>query len=409
MAGGIVIIGAGQAALQFAASLRLNGCHEKITLLGQEHRAPYMRPPLSKSFLKGDSLEDDLMFRAQSWYEEQSINLQLQVEVTAIDAASKKVMVHSTAKSESEYKSGPLKSLSYDRLVIATGTRVRKLPPTIAPPVTNCLYLRTLDDAHKLKAATAQASNIVVIGGGFIGLEYAAAARQLGKQVMLVEAGPRLMGRAVSPFISELFAKLHRSHGVDIRLDTGVSKVNVKSIELAQSRACQVLLDDGEILPCDLVVVGIGAIANDELAMAAGIETQNGVLVDQYLATSEPDIYAMGDCARFPFSFANTTEPVLLESVQNAVDQAKYLAARFTGKETKPFAVVPWFWSEQYQVKLQIAGMTQTYEEEKICHEPAKLAMSVEYHNGGVLAAVYSLNDARGHFTARKRLKTGLT
>ncbi len=378
-----VIIGGGQAALQLALSLRQNFEGMPITLICDEPHLPYMRPPLSKGFLKGETAAADLPFRSEDFFSSENIT------VMSGTAASK---IHLHEKSV-ELATG--ERAGFGRLVLATGARARRLGCDGAD-LANIHQLRTLADALTILQALPSARNVCVVGGGFIGLEFAAIAAKSGKSVTVLEAGNRLMARAVSPFLSEWFLELHRQQGVDVRFGHVVS-----AFEGNGGKVTAAYLSDGTVLPTDLVVVGVGVVANQELAEAAGIDVKDGILVDAHMRTSARDVFAIGDCARFPTPFAPT--PVRLESVQNAVDQAKYLAAAIAGKPD-PYATVPWFWSEQFSAKLQIAGLLDVHDENRVIGDPSSGSFSVEYHAEGRLLAVESVNDVRSHLAARKRI-----
>lgn len=374
---GLVVIGAGQAALQLAMSLRAAGDSREITLIGDEPYAPYSRPPLSKSFLKGDTQVDDLFFRPPGWFSDNGVALHTGQRASAIDPARRIVRL-------------PDRDLPYDTLVLATGARPRSLadlPATLG----NVATLRGIDDIRNLLDLLPSCERIAVIGGGFIGLEFAAVMRGTGRSVTLVEAAPRLMGRAVSPGLSDWFAALHRRNGVDLRLATGVT-----GVERQGDRVAALALSDGTRLATDLVLVGVGVLPNDDLARAAGLPCDNGIVVTETLRTAEPRIFAIGDCAAFPLRDGRR---VRLESVQNAVDQAKHLARVLQG-DTAPYAATPWFWSDQYEVKLQIAGLLPAGADAAIIADTT--GFSLDHVVGGLLACRESVNDPRAHLQARK-------
>jgi 3-phenylpropionate/trans-cinnamate dioxygenase ferredoxin reductase subunit len=374
---GLVIIGAGQAALQLAMSLRAAGDRRAITLIGEEPYAPYSRPPLSKSFLKGNSHLEDLFFRHEDWFFENGVALRLSQSAVAIDRARRCIQIQSD-------------TLSYETLVLATGARPRTLadlPETLG----NAAMLRGIGDIRKLHELLPSSERVAVIGGGFIGLEFAAMMRGMGHNVTLIEAAPRLMGRTVSPAISDWFAALHRSHGVDLYLSTGLA-----GVEHDCERVQALNLTNGIHVPTDLVLMGVGVVPNDALAKDAGLECDNGIAVDGRLRTSDPSIYAIGDCASFPMPDGSRMR---LESVQNAVDQAKHLA-RVLGGETASYAATPWFWSDQYDVKLQIAGLLPAHADAAIPADEVKF--SLDHVTDGILHCRESVNDPRAHLKARK-------
>lgn len=377
-----VIIGGGQAAAQLAISLRQKAPDMALTLVCGEPHLPYMRPPLSKGLLKGETTAADLPFRDADFYGAERIDLRLGCTATGLDAAGKTVTLDGS------------QTLAFDRLVLATGTRARQLACAGAD-LAGIHSLRSLEDALSIAQALSGAQRVCVIGGGFIGLEFASAAAGAGKEVTVVEAGPRLMGRAVSPEMSQWFLDLHRANGVTVHLGTGVD-----SFVGLDGRVGAVRLTDGSESVADLVVVGVGVLANDALAGAAGLSVDGGIVVDGYLRASAPDIYAIGDCARFPSRSAPF--PVRLESVQNAVDQAKYLGNALFAPDA-PYAAVPWFWSEQFGAKLQIAGLLTEWDDVRRIETAGSASFSLEFYSGSALVAVESVNDPRTHLAARKR------
>lgn len=331
----VVIAGAGHAAGQLAQSLRMDGFEGGITLVGDEPYAPYQRPPLSKGLIAGTETIDDLYLRQAGGYSEIGVDLVLGVRVKKIVRAAKSV----------ELSDG--QSLSYDTLVLATGTRVRELPVPGAK-LAGVHYLRTLDDATTLQDAMASGKNLTVIGGGFIGLEIAASAAKAGLNVTVLEAADRLMGRAVSPEISEFYKAHHEAQGVTVKTGIGIALLS------GENSVNGVVLADGSTIGSDLVVIGIGVLPNSELASEAALETENGIVVDEFCRTSDHDILAIGDCTNHPNAFAGTR--LRLESVQNAVDQARTAAQVICGS-AKPYTALPWFWSDQFDLRLQIAGL----------------------------------------------------
>jgi 3-phenylpropionate/trans-cinnamate dioxygenase ferredoxin reductase subunit len=382
----IVIVGAGQAGYQVAASLRGKKFDGSIVILGEEPVLPYQRPPLSKGYVKGEMKEDALLLRPESFYATNDIAVRLNCCVTALDRAARQVVLADGER------------IPYDSLVLATGGRVRTLPVPGAE-LAGVLYVRTLADAVALKPRIESAKSVAVIGGGFIGLECAAVARTLGCEVVVLEAMERLMARVVSPVLSDYYRDLHRTRGVDVRLSASVTE-----IVGAGGRVSGVRCGDGAVVPADLVVVGIGIIANDDLAKAAGLACDRGIVVDALLRTSDPDIYAIGDCAVFPHPMAEGL--IRLESVQNAVDQGKTVADAIMG-DAKPYAAVPWFWSDQYDVKLQIVGLTQHYDDTVTLGDVASGRFSVLYFRGGKLVGIDSVNMPADHVAGRKLFGAG--
>ncbi|MDP4004203.1 NAD(P)/FAD-dependent oxidoreductase [Methylobacterium sp. NEAU K] len=388
-AAGIVIAGAGQAGFQLAASLREGGFRDPITLVGDETALPYQRPPLSKAYLAGKTDRTGLFLRQPGFFTEHSITHRPGVSAVAIDRAGRRLGL-----SDGD-------SLAYDHLVIATGARNRPLPVPGAE-LDNVHQLRGLADADALRAAIAAAQAIVVVGAGFIGLEFAAVAATRGLSVTVVEAADRAMARAVSPEIARFFRGVHEAMGV--RFAFGAS---VTAIVGRQGRAAGIVLADGRELAADFVLIGIGVVPNRELAAAAGLPADDGVRVDAFLATPDPAISAIGDCARFPSPFARGLTPdgtVRIESVQNAIDQGRCLAARLNGKPA-PYAALPWFWSDQGMHKLQIAGLAGPGDASVV--RGAGDAFSVFRFRDGSLSAVESVDRAADHMIARRLLAAG--
>ena len=346
----IVIVGAGHAGGSAAAFLRQYGFAGPITLIGEEPIAPYQRPPLSKAWLKGEADGDSLLLRPLSFYGENAIALRLDVRVERIDRAAKTVAL----------KGG--ETISYDILIFATGGRARRIAlPGI--DLDGVLELRTAADADRLKAAlSSPGKRLAVIGGGYIGLEAAASARALGAEAVVIEKEARVLARVACEALSTFFQDYHRSKGVVFELGAGVD-----AIEGKDGRAVGVRLSDGRLIAADAVLVGVGAVANDELASAAGLECENGVLVDLCARTSDLSVYAIGDCSRRPLPHYDRVGH--LESVPNALEQAKQAAADITGRLPPPHEV-PWFWSDQYDLKLQIAGLPHDATQVLIRGEP---------------------------------------
>jgi len=377
---GVVIVGGGQAGLEAAAVLRTQGYEGTVTLICEERHAPYQRPPLSKEFLTGKQEIDRVFLRTLAYFEKQSIDLILGQSVTEINAGAK--LVHLAGGG----------TVPYAHLILAVGARNRILP---APGAENVLYLRSLDEAVTLKQRIAEARHgVAVIGGGFIGLEVAAAARIAGKTVTVIEAAPRLMARAVSPVLSSFFLELHQSQGAEVLL-------NAVAVEV---RPDAVVLENGRSVAADLVVAGIGVIPNVELARAAGLEVNDGIMVDEFMRTTDPAIFAIGDCADHPNAFAGGR--ARLESVQNAVDQARCVVRVIMGRP-EPYRDVPWFWTDQFEVRFQMAGLSGTHDQSVLRGSIEARKFSVFYFKQGRLLAVDSVNRPGDHVTARKMLAAG--
>jgi 3-phenylpropionate/trans-cinnamate dioxygenase ferredoxin reductase subunit len=386
MATGVVIVGGGQAGFQTAQSLRDGGYGDPVRLICAETHLPYQLPPLSKAYLTGEADAATLAYRPANYFADHDIELIAGLAVAALDPEDRKVTLSDG------------RGIGFEHAVLATGSTVRTLPQ--AGSHANLFYLRTLDDADAIKQTLETARDVVVIGGGFIGLEAAASARKLGKQVTVFEAAERLMGRVVPPVISDYFAGLHVSHGVDIRLAAALTGIEPDGDRLV------VACGDGQDVTADLVVIGIGVEPHVALARDAGIECDNGILVDEYCRTSAPNIYAAGDCTNQNLLYTGTR--VRLESVQNAIDQGRTAAAAILG-EDKPNRAVPWFWSDQYDVKLQMAGLSLGHDDQVLRGDPEDGPFSVFYFDAGRLIAVDSVSRPADHMFARRFLGTGKT
>lgn len=381
----VVIIGAGQAGFQVATSLRDQGFDGRIFLIGEEPHLPYERPPLSKDFLLGSKKAEDLRFRPQEHYTARNIELLAGEQAVTLDRQSRKVTLRSGA------------TLGYDHLVFATGARNRALDT--ASGLDGVTYLRTLRDAEALRQRLDAGQDFVIIGAGFVGLELAAALRKLHKSVRVLETAPRVMGRAVSAPISDFFAAAHRSWGSELVFDKKVAEVVASGGTVRGVRSA-----DGVFYPADLVLIGIGVLPNAELAAAAGLPVSNGIVVDEYLRTPDPAISAIGDCAAFPSRYC--AGPVRLESVQNAVDQARCVAARLTGRAA-PYDAVPWFWSDQGQLKLQMVGLTSGADQMVVRGDPREGKFSVFCYRNGKIAGIESVNRPADHMFGRKLMAAG--
>jgi 3-phenylpropionate/trans-cinnamate dioxygenase ferredoxin reductase subunit len=383
--GAALIVGAGHAGFQVAASLRQAGYKDRIAIINDEAHLPYQRPPLSKAYLKGTGGPDTLMFRPRKFFDDQHIEL-ISDRAVSIDRAARKLKLHSG------------NALDYGHLVLATGARNRLLDiPNANLP--NVRYLRILDDSEDLRARLASSKRVVVIGAGFIGLEFAATARIKGLEVDVLELASRVMARAVTAEVSDYFQKRHAEAGVRIHLG-----VMATSIEAEGDKITGVSLSDGRHIPADLVVVGVGVLPNVELAAEAGLPTASGIIVNDRLLTADPAISAIGDCALFESPrFGGSLR---LESVQNATDQARCVAARLTGND-KPYDGQPWFWSDQGDDKLQIAGLTTGYDQVVMRGDPAQKAFSAFCYRAGKLVGIESVNRAGDHMFGRRFLGMG--
>lgn len=369
----VVIVGAGHAAGQVVASLRQHKFDGDIVLVGDEPYLPYQRPPLSKKYLSGDLPAERLYVKPASFYDDAAITTSLDTTVTGIDRDSKFVQTEQ------------VEEIAYDKLVIATGSRVRQLTVQGAD-LPGVHYLRSIEDVDGIRADMGHGKKIVIIGAGYIGLEVAAVAQTAGLSVTVIEMADRVMSRVVSPEISDFYQIEHTDQGVRFRLATGVSSLN------GRKRVKSVTTSDDEEIPADLVVIGVGIQPNTELATAAGLDVDNGIVVDDHCRTSDPDIYAVGDCTSHPNSIYGRR--LRLESVHNAVEQAKTAAANICGEDAS-YAQVPWFWSDQYDLKLQIAGLSEGYDDVVIRGNPAERSFSCLYLKEGRLIAVDAINAPR--------------
>lgn len=363
----VIIIGAGQAGGSVAGFLKQYGFEGSILMTGTEQVAPYQRPPLSKAWLKGEADEASLQLRAADYYTQNNIDLRLGVMATNIDREAKTVC----------FSDGTVEP--YDHLIFATGSRARRLPIPGGDDQ-GLLELRTTVDAERLKSALGQGKHLVVIGGGYVGLEAAASARALGASATIVERMDRVLQRVASKPLSDFYTKLHESHGVELRTDADVVSVTARSITFA----------DGSVLEADAVLVGIGALANDELAKDIGLNCADGIVVDLQGQTSDPSIFAIGDVTRRPLPHYNNMMH-RLESVPNAIEQAKQVASTITGKPA-PAPEVPWFWSDQYTAKLQIAGLPVGADNQIIRGDQASGSFAVFHMCGDKVVCVEAVN-----------------
>ncbi|KRW97648.1 pyridine nucleotide-disulfide oxidoreductase [Paracoccus sp. MKU1] len=375
----IVVIGAGQAGLAAASKLRDLGHAGPLTLVGDEPEPPYQRPPLSKAYLLGEMARERLFLRPSAFYAERDLTLLTGRNATEIRRDERQVMLSDGS------------ALPYQHLLLATGARPRLLP---GPDLQGVLVMRSLADADRLAEAVRPGLRLLVIGGGYIGLEAAATAVKLGLQVTLVEAAPRILGRVAAVETSDYFRELHRAHGVDLREGVGLAHLTE-----AAGRVTGAVLTDGSHLPADLVVVGIGVLPNIELAQAAGLTCDNGISVDAYCRSSDPAIFAAGDCASFPWR----NQRIRLESVGNAIDQAEVAATNMLG-ESCEYQAKPWFWSDQFDVKLQIAGLCGRHDR-VVTRAGAGAGRSHWYFHGDRLEAVDAMNDPRVFMVAKRVLE----
>ncbi|MCE4545987.1 FAD-dependent oxidoreductase [Caballeronia sp. PC1] len=376
-----IIVGASHAAAQLAPSLRQEGWEGRIVVIGDEPHLPYHRPPLSKAYLLGEKTSDDLHIRTADAYGKFGIEFRLGERVVAIDRERKLVTLSDGA------------SLVYDKLALCTGTRVR----TVALPgaqLEGVHYLRGIGDIDRIRRHVQPGAHAAIVGGGYIGLETAAVLNRLGMQVSVLEMAPRVLARVTAPEVSAFFERVHREEGVDIRTGVTLSRFE------GGARVERIVLGDGTALPASLVVIGVGVVPNVELAQSAGLDVENGIVVDACARSSDPDIVAAGDCTMHPSPYYGR---IRLESVPNATEQAKAAAAALCGKD-KPYRALPWFWSDQYDIKLQIAGLNAGYDQVIVrgARETGR-SFSAFYLKDGRLVAADCVNRAQ-EFILSKRL-----
>ncbi len=378
----LIVIGAGQAAASLVAKARSLGFEGEITVIGEEVAPPYQRPPLSKAYLLGDMELERLYLRGASFYEENRISLKLGTRVEAIDRTEKTLRLENG------------ESLSYDMLALTTGSVPNRLPNAIGGDLDGVYTMRTLADADTMAPEFAEGRRVLIVGGGYIGLEAAAVAAKKGLKVTLVEAADRILQRVAAPETSSYFRELHKSHGVDLREGCGLKTL------IGDTRVTGAELTDGTSLEVDFVIVGVGIRPGAGLAERAGLVIENGIAVDAQGRTSDPAIWAAGDCASFPFD----GQRLRLESVGNAIDMGELVAANIMG-EGKAYTPKPWFWSDQYDVKLQIAGLSTGYDE--IITRRDGEAVSFWYYQGDTLLALDAMNDPRAYMVGKRLIEAG--
>lgn len=381
--GMLIVVGGGQAAVSLIGKLRALGDTRPIALISEEAQVPYQRPPLSKKYMLGEMDLARLLLRPARWYAENDIALRLGVRVEDIDRPNRLVRL----------SNGEV--LGYDQLALTTGSTPRSLPTVIGGDLAGVYSVRSVRDVDAMAKEFVDGRSVLVIGGGYIGLEAAAVAAKLGLQVTVLEMADRILQRVAAPETSDYFRALHEAHGVKIRETTGLKRLVGEA-----GRVTVAELDTGETLAVDFVIVGIGIRPNDELAAAAGLEVDDGIIVDTACRTSDPDIVAAGDCARFPVA----SRIARLESVQNAVDQGEVAAQTLAGREVA-YAPHPWFWSDQFDVKLQIAGLNTGYDSTVVRPGKRERGQSVWYYRGDTLLAVDAMNDAATYMIASRLMK----
>ncbi|APO74090.1 ferredoxin reductase protein [Rhizobium etli 8C-3] len=382
----LVIIGAGQAGFAMAAKLRALHDTRPITIIGAEDVLPYQRPPLSKKYLLGEMTFDRLLFRPEHWYPDNNVEIRLATWVEQIDRDKKQVAL----------QDGSI--LDYGTLALTTGSTPRRLPAAVGGDLDGVYVARDKRDADLLADEMRPGRRVLIIGGGYIGLEAAAVARYRGLEVTVIEMADRILQRVAAKETADIIRAIHESHDVVIRERTGLKRLVGRD-----GHVCGAELSDGSMIEIDFAVVGIGVVPNDQLAKEAGLDVANGILVNEFARTSDPSIFAAGDCAVQPWQDGQ----IRLESVQNAVDQAEAAAAVIAGG-LSPYDPKPWFWSDQYDVKLQIAGFNLGYDETLLRPGTREGAHSIWYFRNGQFIAVDAINDAKAYVTGKKLLETGI-
>jgi 3-phenylpropionate/trans-cinnamate dioxygenase ferredoxin reductase subunit len=380
---GIVIIGAGQAGSSLAIKLRALGYQGTVTLIGEEPYAPYQRPPLSKTYLLGEMALERLYLRPEEVYRDQNIELRLGTQVTAIDPVAQVISLGA-------------ETLSYDQLALTTGSTPRLLPEAIGGRLQNVFAVRGLADVDAMRPAFERGGHVLIIGGGYIGLEAAAVAAKRGLKVTLVEMADRILQRVACAQTSDYFRALHQSHGVTLLEGVGLSSLT------GTDHVTGAILSNGATLDIDFALVGVGIQPNTQLADAAGLTLNNGIETNALGQTSQSKIWAAGDCASFPYQ----GERIRLESVPNAIDQAEVVAANMLGAQ-KAYHATPWFWSDQYDVKLQISGLNQGFE--NVVTRIGEAGRSHWYYKAGQVLAVDAMNDPRAYMVAKRLIEAGKT
>jgi len=385
MAAAIVVVGAGQAAASFISRHIALGNPQPLLLIGEESHPPYQRPPLSKKYLSGELEYERLFIRPLDWYAEQGVETRFDTRITGIRPAARQVV---TAAGE---------AIDYDKLLLCTGSIARRLPAAIGGDLDGVYTMRNIGDIDRMASGFRDGRRLLIVGGGYIGLEAAAVARKLGLEVTLLEMAERILQRVAAEATSDYFRLLHEGHGVVVRESTGLARLLESG-----GRVCGAELEGGEAVDADLVLVGIGACPNTALAEDAGLDCDNGIRVDATCRTSDPHIYAAGDCA----SFERDGERIRLESVQNAADQGD-LVARVLGGQDVVYGALPWFWSDQYDCKLQIAGLSLGHDRTVVRAGADASSLSVWYYRGERLIAVDAMNEPRAYAYGRKLIESG--
>ena len=379
----IVVVGAGQAGSSLVSKLRNSGFEGKVTLVGAEPHPPYQRPPLSKKYLLGDMPLDRLYLRPETFYREQNITLRLGLPITKIDPNGRSILLDNEV-------------VSFDHLALTTGSVPRSLPTAIGGALDGVHVVRDLRDVDAMAPRFDAKARVLIVGGGYIGLEAAAVAATKGLEVTLVEMADRILQRVAAPQTSDFFRNLHHSHGVDIREGVGLERI------FGDRTVTGAALTDGSVLDLDFVIAGIGVTPATDLAEQAGLEIDNGIKTNALGQSSDPHIWAAGDCASLPYRGGR----IRLESVQNAIDQAETVAENMLGAN-RPYQPMPWFWSDQYDVKLQIAGLNNGYDH--VVTRPGEKggAVSFWYYNKASLLAVDAANDPRAYMIGKRLIEAG--
>ncbi|MEM8792272.1 MAG: FAD-dependent oxidoreductase [Pseudomonadota bacterium] len=382
----IVVVGAGQAAASLVGKLRSEGFKGPITLFGAEPALPYQRPPLSKKYLLGEMEVERLYLRPESWYSENEVETRLGTRIVSIDPAAREVVLEDGER------------LGYSQLALTTGSVPRRLPQEIGGALEGVFTVRDLADVDRMAPEFEAGRRVLIIGGGYIGLEAAAVAASKGLKVTVVEMAERILQRVAAPATADFIRSLHQSHGVEICEGVGLERLE------GDERVERAILSDGSALEVDFAVVGIGIAPDTHLAEAAGLEIDNGIKVDAFSRTSAPNIYAAGDCASFPYR----GERIRLESVPNAIEQGENAALNMLGKGEE-YVAKPWFWSDQYDMKLQIAGLNSGWDETVVRPGAREGTQSVWYYKGDKLLAVDAMSDARSYMIGKRVIEAGGT
>jgi len=382
----IVIVGAGQAAASFISRHVALANPQPVVLIGEESHPPYQRPPLSKKYLLGQLERERLFIRPLEWYQEQNIDLHLDTRVETIQPQH-----HSLQTASGE-------TIDYDKLLLCTGSSARRLPAAVGGSLDGVFTLRSIADIDRNSPEFQSGRKLLIIGGGYIGLEAAAVARQLGLEVTLLEMAERILQRVAAAATSDYFRSLHREHGVEVRESTRLARLLEKDGKL-----CGAELESGEVIDADLALVGIGGSANIELAQAAGLDCDNGIRVNEVCQTSDPDIYAAGDCS----CFERNGQTIRLESVQNAADQGDLVARHLAGEDVR-YTALPWFWSDQYDCKLQIVGLNHGHNHSVVRPGASASSQSIWYYRDDELLAIDAMNEPKSYAFGRKIIEAGI-